>query len=118
MKCTNCNTEIKEQTNFCPSCGMKLNKDAQDAPIQQVHVKKQSFVMVSNKNEMFKAVSLLALYTGIGMMLVSLFFAFKGFGLFAHRDINMLTVWITYGVSTAVAIAGGLFYFLKFRNKN
>ena len=118
MKCEHCNTEIKEQTNFCPSCGAKINKDAKDAPIQQVQVKKQQFVMVTNQSEMFKSVSLLALYTGIGMMLVSLFFAFKGFGLFADRDINTLTVWITFGVSVAVAITGGLFYFLKFRNKN
>ena len=118
MKCTNCNTEIKEQTNFCTSCGMKLNKDVQDAPIQQVHVTKKQFALFSNKDELFKSVSLLALYTGVGMMLVALFFAFKGFGLFAHRDINTLTVWITFGVATAVAFAGGLFYILKYRNKN
>ena len=113
-KCKNCELEINQETNFCPNCGAKLNEKAADAPDRVV---KQEFVQVTNKTELYAAASLLALYTGIGMVLVSLFFAFKGFGLFANKTINPVTVWVTFGVAMAVAITGGLFYFLKFRNK-
>ena len=113
MKCTNCDFEITTETNFCPNCGAKLNQDAQDAPV----VHKQELVQVMYQNELYTTISVLAFYTGIGMALVSLFMIFKGFGLFKDRQINPVTVWVTFGVSVAVALAGGLFYFLKFRNR-
>ena len=110
MKCNNCNKEIANDLNFCPHCGAKLNDN------QTVKVEKHEFYQVTDRTELLSSLCQLGLYTGIGMTLVSLFFAFKGFGLFT-KPINPVTVWVTFGVSLAVAITGGLFYFLKFRNK-
>ena len=115
MKCQNCNLEINQEINFCPNCGAKLNENISSTATR---VTKQKLVQVTNKDEMFTILSVLGLYSGIGMALVSLFFAFKGFGLFADKSINYVTVWVTFGVSIALAVTGALFYFLKFRNRN
>lgn len=113
MKCLNCEFEYQDDMNFCPKCGTKAGeKEKQEAKIIEV-------VKVKNDNsELFASISLLAMYFGIGMMLVCLFFAFKGFGLFANKQINPVTVWVTFAVSVVIGVAGGLLYFLKFNKQS
>ncbi len=109
MKCLKCGKECNDDMNFCPYCGSNFKGETQE--VTQV-------VMVKNNHEeLYTALSQLAMYFGAGMALVSVFLAFKGFGLFASRQINLATVWITFGVSVAISVAGALLYFLKFNKQ-
>ena len=111
MKCLNCEKEFQDDMNFCPYCGTKAGeKKKEEKIIEIVKVKR-------NNNELYMALCQLAMYFGIGMTLVCIFFAFKGFGMLANRQINYVTVWVTFAVSIAIGVAGALIYFLKFKKK-
>ena len=111
MKCLNCEKEFQDDMSFCPYCGTKAGEQKRNENIIQV-------VKVKNNNvELYSSLCQLAMYFGVGMTLVCIFFAFKGFGMLAGRQINYITVWVTFGISIAIGVAGALLYFLKFNKK-
>ena len=105
MKCLNCSYEFADNMNFCPNCGTKAGETKnEEQVIQIVKVKKDN-------KELLSAVCQMAIFFGIGMTLVCIFFAFNGFGMF-ERKVNMLTVWITLAASIIIGVSGALYYFL------
>ena len=110
-----------QKLNFCPNCGNKLVEGEPTVEIKQDALSakpekktEETIVLVNPKTNILNAAIQLLFYFCIGMAVVSFFIAFKGFGLIKNREINPLTVWLTFGFSVAGAIGFGIFYYIKF----
>ncbi len=100
MVCKNCGKELREDEKFCGGCGTKAGETA----VLQVGNR-------LDKKELCLNFTVLGIYTGLGLALVSLFMIFKGFGLI-KREINVTSVGWTLGISLGVAVICGVAFFL------